>query len=111
MFVLRNSVAFALTNDSLPPGADAPSNVFLEISMIFKLALSAAFIAGLATSAAAGVMVSPISDSGLTITRVAEGCGPGMWRGPHGGCHPFARHRMCPRGFHIGPHGKRCWPN
>ncbi|MGO9133737.1 MAG: GCG_CRPN prefix-to-repeats domain-containing protein [Methylovirgula sp.] len=79
--------------------------------MISKLLLSAALVAGLATSAMAGVMVSPLGDTGTTITRVAEGCGPGMWRGPHGGCHPYAHDRACPRGYHLGREGRRCWPN
>ena len=78
--------------------------------MISKLVLSAAFVAGLATSAYAGLSVAPLSNAGLTITRVAEGCGPGFWRGPAGHCRPFARHRACPRGFHLGPQG-RCRRN
>lgn len=80
--------------------------------MMTKWLLSAACVAGLATAAYAGPVVAPLGDNaGLAITHVAEGCGPGMWRGPHGGCHPFARNRVCPRGYHIGPHGHRCWPN
>jgi len=79
--------------------------------MISKLLLSAAFAAGLATSAFAGVLVAPVGDAGVTITRVAEGCGPGFWRGPNGNCHPMAMNRACPRGYHLGPEGKRCWPN
>jgi hypothetical protein len=46
-----------------------------------------------------------------TAASAAEGCGPGFWRGPGGDCHPFAVNRACPVGYHLGPEGKRCWPN
>lgn len=58
----------------------------------------------------------------------AGGCGVGWHRGPHGGCRrnvvvaplvvtPAAKvilapvGRPCPRGYHLGPQGRRCWPN
>ncbi len=66
---------------------------------------------GAVTAASAGIMpVQRSTADGLVIT-VAEGCGPGWWRGPAGRCHPFARGRLCPPGYHIGPQGRRCWPN
>jgi len=65
---------------------------------------------GLATAADAAVKPAPLGKDD-SIVRVAEGCGPGMWRGPNGRCHPFARGRACPPGYHLGPQGKRCWPN
>jgi hypothetical protein len=65
--------------------------------MIRTVILSAAIIVGL---------VSVVS-----IASAAEGCGPGFWRGPGGRCHPFAVNRACPGGYHLGPEGKRCWPN
>ncbi|HKD25963.1 MAG TPA: hypothetical protein VKC66_08580 [Xanthobacteraceae bacterium] len=43
--------------------------------------------------------------------NAAEGCGPGWWRGPGGFCHPMATNRACPVGWHLGPAGRRCWPN
>ena len=52
--------------------------------------------------------VSPAQDS--DVIRVAGGCGPGMHRGPYGGCRQNYAHpdeHACPRGFHIGP-GGRC---
>jgi hypothetical protein len=49
--------------------------------------------------------------STVTAASAAEGCGPGFWRGPGGHCHPFAVNRACPVGYHLGPEGKRCWPN
>jgi hypothetical protein len=79
--------------------------------MISKLLLSAAFVVGLATSASAGMSIAPVGDAGAAITRVAEGCGPDRWRDEHGRCHPMAHNRMCPRGYHLGPEGMRCWPN
>ena len=79
--------------------------------MMRTIALTAALAFGLATASQATMMPVPVEhDSGLTI-KVAEGCGPGFWRGPMGACHPFAVHRACPPGFHLGPEGKRCWPN
>ena len=51
---------------------------------------------------------------------IADGCGPDAFRGPAGRCRPFARERMreraferraCPRGYHPGREGRRCWPN
>ena len=47
----------------------------------------------------------------VTAASAAEGCGPGFWRGSGGHCHPFAVNRACPVGYHLGPEGKRCWPN
>jgi hypothetical protein len=63
----------------------------------------------------------------------AGGCGVGFHRGPYGGCRvngpvyvaprpavvavvpgaviyaPWGR--PCPYGYHLGPQGRRCWPN
>ncbi len=75
-----------------------------------KIVLGALLAVAVATSANAGFSVSPLAgDRG--VTRVAEGCGPGMWRGPHGRCHPMFNGRACPRGYHLGPNHRRCWPN
>jgi hypothetical protein len=82
------------------------------MGIMTKLLMSAAFIVGLATSAYAGVVVAPTGDNtGVSITRVAEGCGPDRWRDDHGHCHPMAHDRVCPRGYHLGPEGHRCWPD
>jgi hypothetical protein len=72
---------------------------------------SVALVFGLATAAGATVMRAPIATVDNSIVKVAEGCGPGWWRGPGGRCHPFAQGRLCPPGYHIGPWGRRCWPN
>ena len=79
--------------------------------MIKTLILSGALAIGLATAAGAGIAYTPIQKSDSLIVKVAEGCGAGFWRGPGGRCHPFAVHRACPPGYHVGPEGKRCWPN
>jgi hypothetical protein len=82
-----------------------------EESMIRTIALGAALAFSLATASNAAIMPLPVgSPSDLTV-KVAEGCGPGWWRGPGGRCHPMATGRLCPPGYHIGPEGHRCWPN
>jgi hypothetical protein len=73
--------------------------------------LGAALAIGFASMANAGFAPNAIGNTGGTVIRVAEGCGPGMWRGPGGRCHPMAMNRACPVGYHLGPEGKRCWPN
>jgi hypothetical protein len=79
--------------------------------MVRSLILGAALVMGAATIASAGFAPNTIGNSDRSIVRVAEGCGPGWWRGPEGRCHPMARGRVCPRGYHLGPEGGRCWPN
>jgi hypothetical protein len=78
--------------------------------MVRSILLSAVLTLGLATAASAGITPAPIG-SGSVIIKVAEGCGPGFWRGPQGHCHPMAVGRACPPGYHLGPEHKRCWPN
>jgi len=75
------------------------------------IVLSAVLAVGLAAAANAGVGPAPLGASDSLVVKVAEGCGPGWWRGPNGRCHPYARGRACPRGYHLGPNGHRCWPN
>jgi hypothetical protein len=78
--------------------------------MIDKLKLGAALFFGMSVSAGAAITVAaPPSEH--RIIRVAQGCGPGFWRGPAGFCHPFAMARACPVGYHLGPEGQRCWSN
>jgi hypothetical protein len=82
-----------------------------EQSMIRTFVLGAALALSFATTSNAAILpvqTGPVS--GLAI-KVAEGCGPGMWRGPGGRCHPMFNGRACPPGYHLGPEGKRCWPN
>jgi hypothetical protein len=79
--------------------------------MIRSLALTASLALGLATAANAAVIAPTPAVPNTSIIKVAEGCGPGWWRGPGGRCHPFAVGRACPPGYHLGPEGRRCWPN
>ncbi|MGO8797801.1 MAG: GCG_CRPN prefix-to-repeats domain-containing protein [Roseiarcus sp.] len=74
----------------------------------FVLCTSLAF--GLATAADAAISPAPVG-GGAAIVKIAEGCGAGFWRGPGGHCHPYARGRACPGGYHLGPDARRCWPN
>lgn len=79
--------------------------------MLRAIVLSSSLLLGLATTASAGFAPAQIGGGDSAIVRVAEGCGPGFWRGPGGRCHPMAVNRVCPRGYHLGPEGHRCWPN
>jgi len=79
--------------------------------MVRTVVLSAALALGVATAASAGVIPAPVGIAANPIVKVAEGCGPGFWRGPAGRCHPMAMGRACPPGYHLGPEGKKCWPN
>jgi len=58
----------------------------------------------------ADIAPAPLSNA-TPIIKVAGGCGAGWWRGPEGHCHPMAVGRACPPGYHLGPEGKKCWPN
>jgi hypothetical protein len=111
-------IVFAMFDGSLRTRARFPircegavNSTMRKQSMIRTIAIGMALAFSLATTSYAAmgpVPVGPTSD--LTI-KVAEGCGPGFWRGPGGRCHPFAQGRLCPPGYHIGPEGHRCWPN
>jgi len=79
--------------------------------MFRSIVLSATVAFGVATTASAGIIPIPVGNADSLVVRVAEACGAGFWRGPGGRCHPFAVNRACPAGYHIGPDGKRCWPN
>ena len=80
--------------------------------MMRSIVLSATLFLGLATAAsAAGFTPVPIGTNDGLIVKIAEGCGAGFWRGPGGRCHPMAMGRACPPGYHLGPEGKKCWPN
>ena len=83
--------------------------------MTLKIIFGAILAIGLAVSANAAVSVAP-AGSDLGIIRVAEGCGPGFWRGPNGVCHHGGAYgagyvRPCPPGMHLGAEGHRCWSN
>jgi hypothetical protein len=52
----------------------------------------------LAAAAEAKVPVAPLNGES-TITQVAQGCGPGGWRGPYGHCN-YGPVRKCWRGYY-----------
>jgi len=79
--------------------------------MIRTIALGVALAFGAATASSAAITPVAVGQGSSLTIKVAEGCGPGWWRGPGGVCHPFATGRLCPPGYHIGAEGRRCWPN
>jgi hypothetical protein len=78
--------------------------------MTMRTILAAVLAIGLASSANAAMPIAPLNGD-IGIKRIAEGCGPGFWRGPGGHCHPMFNGRACPPGYHLGPERHRCWPN
>ena len=78
--------------------------------------LACAFAATLSGPASALPLVD-LDAPEANIIQVYGGCGPFGHRGPYGGCRTggqaggYVRGRFCPRGFHIGPAGRRCRPN
>jgi hypothetical protein len=70
-----------------------------------KILFVAAAIVTLATFARA----APSSASfGIGITIVAEGCGPGLARGPHRHCQAIVHAASCRSSFHPGLERRRC---
>jgi hypothetical protein len=74
---------------------------------IIATALLLSALGGGASAMSPAPQFAPMADTDMVI-RVAGGCGPGLHRGPYGGClrnfaNPGAH--ACPRGFHIGPGG------
>ena len=87
---------------------------------MLKILASATLLAVLAVPASAMPLVQDaVSDGsdGAQIIQVYGGCGPYADRGIYGYCRPggqwggYVRGASCPAGFHIGPYGRRCWPN
>ena len=76
-----------------------------------KTLIAAAIISIGAFSAAQAMPVAP-APADEAVTLIAQGCGPGMHRGPMGGCRPNGGPmiRPCPPGMHRGP-GGHCRPN
>lgn len=98
----------------IPDGSQARSGSLLLTgrSQMKKMLLLGTLLAcGFATAATAGVFPMQRSNTSSLVITVAEGCGPGWWRGPGGRCHPMYNGRACPRGYHLGPEHRRCWPN
>jgi len=86
---------------------------------MLKLLVPSLVLAGLAAPASALPMVDALAHGpeNARIIQVYGGCGPYAHRGVYGYCHPggqaggYIRGRSCPAGYHIGPYGRRCWPN
>lgn len=88
------------------------------LKALLPLSVAAAFV-----FTPPAVQAMPLSDldgaSAPHVTLVYGGCGPYAHRGPYGGCRPGGQWggywgygvRPCPIGFHLGPYGRRCWPN
>jgi hypothetical protein len=76
-----------------------------------SLAVSA-FAVGLGLMAVSTSQAAPIypveRSASSDVIHVAQGCGPGMHRGPAGACRPLYN---CPPGWHTGPYGKVCVRN
>jgi hypothetical protein len=86
--------------------------------MLSRLTTAAFLAAGLTGAAtAAPLPLAGLDGPDAQIIQVYGGCGPYSHRGPYGGCRPggqwggYVRGWSCPGGFHIGPYGRRCWPN
>jgi hypothetical protein len=81
-----------------------------------KLVFSVILALGIVSSANATMLVGPV-ERGSNIEKAYGGCGPYGHRGPWGGCRAggqwggYGMGRACPPGFHLGPYGRRCWPN
>jgi hypothetical protein len=90
------------------------------LKTLLYAAISLSALAPLEASAVALPLTSspgPNSGSSPGIELVYGGCGPYAHRGPYGGCRPggqfggYIPGRGCPLGWHVGPYGRRCWPN
>jgi hypothetical protein len=76
--------------------------------------LAAAAFASLVGVGSANAMTIPAGvPTDGHITLVAGGCGYYGHRAPNGYCVPDGRpvYRVCPRGFHLAPYRRACWPN
>ena len=87
--------------------------------MIKTAILTAMLALGLSPIANAAITPVHIATTDGSIIQVGEGCGPGRWRGPMGGCHVFTNGAgtnrgtsiECPPGFHISYDRSRCMWN
>ncbi|KAF0212768.1 MAG: hypothetical protein FD139_3349 [Methylocystaceae bacterium] len=85
--------------------------------MKLRMGLALVFAAAMAAPAYAAMPLAPTETAGAPIVQAYGGCGPYGHRGPYGGCRwggqwgGYGVGRACPPGFHLGPYGRRCWPN
>ncbi len=83
----------------------------MKILAASAFALGLGLMSGLMSISAAQAMpLAPVDHATASrdVIHVAQGCGPGMHRGPRGACRPLYN---CPPGWHTGPHGKECFRN
>jgi hypothetical protein len=71
----------------------------------FALTLATAALATVASQSEAMPVQQPAAGSSMII-HVANGCGPGWYRGPGGACHRFG-HGPYPGGYWGGPYRNR----
>lgn len=80
-----------------------------------KAVLGLIVAAALIAPVQAAQMVAPRVAAGGSLILVEDGCGRDAHRNDRGECRPNFRQeerRMeCPRGYHLGNDGRRCWPN
>lgn len=85
--------------------------------MLISALLGAGMTLAIGAQAQAAMPVQSLANPGVDVLQVFAGCGPFGHRGPFGGCRPggqlggYVPGRACPRGFHLGPYGRRCFPN
>jgi hypothetical protein len=85
----------------------------MRVSGLLGLVMAAAAVA--APIQAAPVALRVVSAQS-PILEIFGGCGPYGHRGPYGHCRAGGQwggynRFSCPRGWHIGPYGRHCWPN
>jgi hypothetical protein len=78
-----------------------------------KVFLGLIMAAALALPAQAGLTVVPGASGAGSVILVEGGCGPDGHRDRDGYCRPnwHEDRGVCPRGYHLGGEGRRCWPN
>jgi hypothetical protein len=77
--------------------------------MLRTIFLGATAALGIATAVNAAVMPAPLGKTDSAVTRVADGCGPGNWRGQSGHCNFPGPTRRCPAGYYLG-RSNHCLP-
>jgi len=86
------------------------------LKRLFSMTAAAALVFA-AQSAVAMPAANLAGAAAPDVTLVYGGCGPLGHRGPYGHCRAGGQRggywagRPCPRGFHLGPHGAKCWRN
>jgi hypothetical protein len=85
-------------------GLDANNRPATNLAWIFGTSLQS-FLRATTTTPPGG---DETPETAFRVPITEDRCGPGMHRGPYGGCRPLF---SCPSGWHSGPYGYRCFPN